>query len=46
MDLNNTLVGTGGVCEDTHVDIQFCRGSTIIAAWATGGEVFTNASSC
>ncbi len=38
-ELNHTLLGTGGVCDDTHVDIRICRGSEIIAAWAVGGTV-------
>ena len=37
--LNHTFVGASGPCEDTHIAIQTCRGSEIIAAWAVGGNV-------
>ena len=37
--LNHTFVGDSGVCEDTHIAIQTCLGSEVIAAWAVGGNV-------
>ena len=38
-ELNDTFVGATGVCVDTHLAIQSCRGSEVIAAWAVGGTV-------
>ena len=37
--LNHTFVGASGVCDDTHLAIQSCRGSEVIAGWAVGGTV-------
>ena len=38
--LNDTHVGSGGDCDgDVANEIQECRGGTLIAAWAVGGEV-------
>ena len=38
--LNNTHVGVGGVCDDNVAnEVEECRGGTVIAAWAVGGEV-------
>ena len=39
--LNETHLGNGGDCEGNDVgnEIADCRGGTLIAAWAVGGEV-------
>ena len=38
--LNDIHVGNGGDCEDGVAnEVAECRGGTIIAAWAVGGEV-------
>ena len=38
--LNDTHVGNGGDCEvDVANEVAECRGGTVIAAWAVGGEV-------
>ena len=38
--LNHTHVGQGGDCEDGVAnEVAECRGGTIIAGWAVGGEV-------
>ena len=41
--LNDTHVGNGGDCDDDVAnEVQECRGGTLIAAWAVGGEVSSN----
>lgn len=38
--LNNTHVGASGDCDDgVDESVQECRGGTLIAAWAVGGDV-------
>ena len=38
--INDTHVGNGGDCDDGVAnEVQECRGETLIAGWAVGGEV-------
>ena len=37
--LNHTFVGASSICLDSHLAIQACRGSEVIAGWAVGGTV-------
>ena len=38
--INETHVGNGGPCDDGVPEaVAACRGGTLIAAWAVGGEV-------
>ena len=45
--LNDTHVGNGGDCEGNVAnEVAECRGGTIIAAWAVGGEVCLSSCRC
>ena len=38
--LEHAQVGTGNVCVNAHINIQYCRsGGTLIGGWAVGGTV-------